>query len=377
MLGQDVSVGNPKEQATAVRDYVNANGGLGGRQMEIVPYGSPYANYLNNAQGEFAKTCSYFTEDQEVLAVGVYVPDENFLRCLAKGDVVSVANGYSLDRKTFSDLNAYYYAPGTMSLDRGAEVGVEGLVAAGALPKDAVIGLLRYNTGTYSRAAASLKRALAAKGRQVETTFEIDYSNTSKATQDAGSAVLRFRQLGVTHVMVLDNSGGIAFAFMQQAQSQRYFPFYGLTTNNSPNALKRLAPAEQLAKATAVSWWWGDVDTNEKQQSPPAVPPTKDLCLKIMRDAGVDLSANAAQGSAIITCDQFLFLKALLDRAPVANSAGMLATADRLGSAYTSTMSYDTVIGPGRHDGATITRIIRWDTGCSCFVYAGPGPRAR
>jgi hypothetical protein len=226
LLGQEVSVGNPQAQASAVRDWINANGGLGGKKMEIVPFGSPYANYLNNAQGEYSRTCSHFTEDQEVLAVGVYVPDENFLRCLAAGDVVSVANGYALDRRTFDDLSAHYYAPGTMSLDRGAEVGVQGLVAAGALPQDAVIGVLRYNTGTYARAEASLRRALTAAGRGVKTTFEIDYSNTSKATQDAGSAVLRFRQLGVTHVLVLDNSGGIAFAFMQQAESQVYRPSY-------------------------------------------------------------------------------------------------------------------------------------------------------
>jgi hypothetical protein len=40
-------------------------------------------------------------------------------------------------------------------------------------------------------------------------------------------------------------------------------------------------------------------------------------------------------------------------------------------------MSYGTRIEAGRHDGATITRIIRWDKGCGCFVYAGPGPTAR
>ena len=374
VLGQDVSLGDPEAQAEAVKEWINRNGGIAGRTLRLVHYGAPYANYVNNPQAEFNKICTYFTEDHEVLGVAVYVPDETLVRCLARGDVITVSDGYPLDRQLYSELAQHFYSPGTMSQDRGAEVGVAGHVATGFL-KGSKIGLLRYDHPVYARAEVSLRKALAAKGHTIAERFLIDYSNTSKATSDAGAAVLRFRQLGITHVKVLDNSGGIAFAFMQAAENQGYRPYYALTTNNSPQGLKQLAPAKQLEKAQAVSWWWGDVGTDRKQQTPPALPRSRDVCEKIMTDAGVDMS-GAAAGSSMITCDQLLLLKTLADRATAPSSAALSAAADALGSSYESTLTYRTTLGPGRRDGASVTRLIRFEAGCSCWVYAGPGPTA-
>ena len=81
-------------------------------------------------------------------------------------------------------------------------------------------------------------------------------------------------------------------------------------------------------------------------------------------------------GSSMITCDQLLLLKTLADRATAPSSAAMSAAADALGSSYESTLSYRTTLGPGRRDGASVTRLIRFEAGCSCWVYAGPGPTA-
>jgi hypothetical protein len=124
-----------------------------------------------------------------------------------------------------------------------------------------------------------------------------------------------------------------------------------------------------------VSWWWGDVGADEKQQEPPARPASRALCFKIMAEASVDTSGSAA-GSAMITCDQLLLLKTLLDRAASPSSAAMSAAADRLGSSYQSPLTYRTTLGPGRRDGATLTRLIRYDGTCRCWVYDRPGPSA-
>ncbi len=374
VIGKDVSVGDPEAQARAVQNHINKNGGMGGRKLEIVNYGAPYANLVNNPRAEYNKICTFFTEDNKVLGVATYVPDETLVRCLAKRDVMSVGDGYPLDRKLYAELAQHFYSPGTMSQDRGAEVGVAGLAGAGFF-KGSKIGLLRYDDPLYARAEVSLQKALSARGLKVAERFLIDNSSTSKAFSDAGAAVLRFRELGITHVTVLDNSGGIAFAFMQAAENQRYRPFYALTTNNSPQALKQLAPNEQLLKAQAVSWWWGDVGTDEKQQEPPARPATRAQCLKIMTDAGVDLR-GAAAGSAIITCDQLFFFKALMDRAAAPNSVALSVAADGLGTSYSSPLTYRTTIKTGRRDGATVTRRIRFDAATREWVYAGSGPSA-
>jgi hypothetical protein len=375
ITGKDVSIGDPEADARAVTSWINAHGGLGGRRMVLRPFGVDYAGYLSNAQAAYAVVCTHFTQDVKVLAVAVYVPDRSLLSCLSRKGVLSVSDGYSLDRTAFDrEFPTTYWSPGSMSQDRGAELGVEGLWDARFLTGTAKVGILRYEETSYERAEKSLRRALASHGLGA-VTQTVSYSSASSAESDAAAAVLRFRSQGITHVMVLDNSGGITYAFMQAAESQAYRPSYALTTNNSPQALQQLAPAAQLKKAQAVSWWSGDVGDRTDQASPPAVPSARAACLKIMKDAGLDVSGTAA-GTALITCDQLLVLKAVLDRGASPSAAGRTATLNGLGTTYTSPLTYGTRFGAQRHDAAYLTRRIRFDGDCSCWLYAGPGPTA-
>jgi hypothetical protein len=374
VLGKDVSIGDPVAMAKALTAWINGHGGLGGRKMLLDTYGVDYAEYVSNNAQATSQVCTHYTQDVKVLAVAVYVPDRTLLDCLSRADVVSVSDGYSLDRRAFEQYASYYWSPGSMSQDRGAEVGVTGHHASGFLPTGAKVGLVRYEDPTYQRAEVSLRAALAKIGI-TPVTRAVSYASTSQAEADAASAVLDFRARGITHVMFLDNSGGIAFAFMQAAESQAYRPFYPLTTNNSPSALQQLAPAAQLAKAQAVSWWSGDVGTRTDQATPPALPRAREQCLAIMKAAAVDTSGSAA-GTALITCDQLLLLKAVLDAASAPNPLDMTTALDGLGSSYSSPLSYATRFERGRHDAAYLTRRIRFDSGCSCWLYAGKGPTA-
>lgn len=375
VLGKNVSIGDPPAQARAVAGWINSHGGLGGKTLTLDVYGAPYADYVSNPAAVYTRICTHYTQDAKVLAVAVYVPDRTLLDCLSKHDVISISDGYSLDRQSFSTYDKYYWSPGSMSQDRGAEVGVAGLAGSRFLTPSAKIGILRYDEVTYARAEVSLRRALKARGLDAVTTSTISYTSTSQAESDAAAAVLAFRARGITHVMVLDNSGGITYAFMQSAESQQYRPFYALTTNNSPQALQQLAPAAQLKKAEGISWWHGDVGTRTDQATPPAIPSSKETCLSIMRKAGVDVSGSAA-GSSLITCDQLLLLKAVMDRAAAPNSTAMTAALNGLGTSYSSPLSYASRFGAGRHDAAYVTRRIRFDADCSCWLYAGPGPKA-
>jgi hypothetical protein len=374
VTGRDVSIGDPVADARAVTSWINAHGGLGGRRMVLEPFGVDYAQYVSNPQAAYEAVCTHFTQDVQVLAVALYVPDRTELSCLAARGIVAISDGYSLDRSAFAQYANTYWSPGSMSQDRGAELGVSGLWDARFLTAGAAVGILRYEEVGYARAEKSLRAALARKGLSA-VTHTVSYSDTSSAQADTASAVLDFRSRGVTHVMVLDNSGGITFAFMQAAESQQYRPAYALTTNNSPSALQQLAPAQQLAKAQAISWWSGDVGTSVSEQTPPALPSSRAACLKIMADAGLDASGTAA-GTALITCDQLLLLKAVLDRGATPTAAGMTRVLDTLGTGYTSPLTYGSRFAPGRHDAATVTRRIGFDSSCTCWRYLGPGPRA-
>jgi ABC-type branched-subunit amino acid transport system substrate-binding protein len=371
-LGKNFSTGDPKEQAAAVKNWINKHGGVGGRSMELISYGVPYNEYATNVDGVDQSVCSKFTEDDKVLALATTLPTRNLVMCLAKHDTIALADAYPLSREVFDRAGQWYYAPGMMSQDRGAETMVTAFARSWSTHKSK-IGLVRFDEPTYALPEKSLRSALAAHGLELTDVATVSWTDLSKQETDSAAAVLRFRQDGITDVVFLDNQGGAAYPFMQAAESQAYRPIYPLTSNNGPSGLATLAPSAQLANARAVSWLVGDVGPGE--QSPPAVPATGALCLKIMRDAGVALDSETAKGNAILVCADLLFAKAALDRAAAPNSAAFQQAMGTIKIA--DPMTYSVRLSPTRHDGAAKTRLIAFSTDCSCWKYTGPGPDAR
>jgi hypothetical protein len=372
-LGKDFSNGDPKQQAVAVKNWINKHGGVGGRTMDLITYGVPYNDYATNVDGVDQSVCSKFTEDDKVLALATTVPTRNLVLCLAKHDTITLADAYPLSREVFNRAGQWYYSPGTMSQDRGAETMVT-TFAPSWLANKSKIGLVRFDEPTYALPEKSLRTALAARGLKLTDVATVSWTDLSKQETDSAAAVLRFRQDGITDVVFLDNQGGGALPFMQAAESQAYRPIYPLTSNNGPGALATLAPSAQLANARAVSWLVGDVGTATGQQSPPAVPSTIALCVKIMRDAGVTLDTDTAKGNALLVCASLLFAKAALDQAAAPNSAAVQQAMGAL--VFADPMTYSTRLSSTRHDGAAKTRLIAFNTDCTCWKYTGPGPDA-
>src|SRR5205807_252139 len=96
-----------------VRDYINAHGGIGGRQMKIVWY---VADQLNGKSADQVaqEECTTWTQQSHVFAAlaGGY---DTLDACLSKAGVVEVTGGI-----TVSDTSTYRKYPYLVELDAAA-----------------------------------------------------------------------------------------------------------------------------------------------------------------------------------------------------------------------------------------------------------------
>jgi ABC-type branched-subunit amino acid transport system substrate-binding protein len=366
-----VQGGPSSDQGPWVRkvvDWINANGGMGGRKVEIVHHVTASLNGTFDQQAEQA--CTQFTEDNDVVAVvgGARVPTLNLVDCLARHDTPLVWNyQFMADKATLDKYRDHLYMPSMVNADR---LGVwmdtmanDGFFAGGT------IGLVRYDNPIHEYVTEKvIKPRLAARGLAVkeEAAFRGAQAAASAAdlSAQANNAVLRFQASGVNRVILVPTSAVLPLLFFAAAEAQGFRPKYTMTSFDVPDFQTANAPGSQLSGAKAFGWTpAGDVAW---EQQPKPLPPAAQRCVDIT--AGTDPPGN---GSARRFCDGLMLLKTIFDRGAPPTTAGIRAGIEGLGTSYQSAWTFSTSFGPGRHDGATVGRVVAYDDGCECFKYTG------
>jgi hypothetical protein len=372
--GKGADTGDTRAQAQAVIDYVNKRGGIAGRQ--VVPVYRE-TNQEANWDAEAQANCAHFTEDNQTFLVvsALLSISPNLASCLAGRGTPFVLQGRTmLDDTDLRALSPYVYIPGRMSPTRWGAVTVDGLAAQGWFRPGMTLGLVSFDKPQHIRTANDVViPRLAQRGVQVKERIVVKHPGSVSGFGDSSAqisnGILRMRNAGVDHVMILDDHGMLTFLFMPQAEAQGWRPAYGLNSLNQGTTMMQNAPDGQLPGVTMVGWVPGDDVLDE--QDPPGNP-TRDLCLGIMKAARIEYPARVAVASALGYCDAFLFLQAALSRAPALTVAGLRAGVDALGESHVSPLGFGTRFGPGRYDGGAGYRALAYDTACQCFSYKGP-----
>jgi hypothetical protein len=370
------SVGDMRGQAQAVIDHVNANGGMGGRQVApvFVEWDSGDGTFASQAQ----RTCAALTEDHKVFAVTpqTYGMD-TLVECLSKRDTVLVGGGDIggwADQEMLDRYPRHLFMPNWLNFTRWGPW-VDALADQGFFPAGARVGLAYLDEPKYANGVTkAVEPALARHGVTLTEKVSIPFPEGTAGIADlaapVANAVLRFRSRNVDHVFFVEGVGLIAFLFMPQAESQGYRPRYGFSTGDQPSWLIANTPKEQWQGAVGA----GFLPQNDVAAAQdPGANPTRDLCLDIYRRAGQDATKDRfREHSALGICSNILFLKTALDRATAISTTGLQAAVDGLGATFRSPLNFASRFGPGRHDGAAGIRPFAYETGCSCVRYTGP-----
>jgi ABC-type branched-subunit amino acid transport system substrate-binding protein len=351
----------------SVVSWINAHGGFGGRQVELVLYDLDTTAFATNPASAMQQACTFFTQDNKVAAVASYValaPD-SFYACLAKAHVPVVSPDEGVSEEFFQRYPRTLYMPSVPSYTRLLATSVDALWDAGWLTASSRVGVVGYdNNDVHAIVDRGLVPALKRHGLDLVTGLYT--GDTTAAASEYSGGVLSFSSRGVDRVFFAP--GGQPYYFATAAQSQAYHPRYELGSLEYPQVLTANLPAEQLAGAMGLGWLpfmdlpsteWGKVST-----------PGSAECRKAMASADQDFSSGTTIGIAMWICDEWAFLRDVFASASGTDVTSFRRAAEGLGSSFRPAATFRTAFGPGRtHDGASAYRLLAFDDRCGCFGY--------
>jgi ABC-type branched-subunit amino acid transport system substrate-binding protein len=372
-IGSDgISTGDQRRQYQIIFDDVNARGGIAGHTVVPVYY-SLDALSGETADAQAQAACSYFTEDNEVFAA-LGGANDTFLQCMTDAGTVQVTSDLTSSSTERFARFPRYVEVSSPNLERQASVWPGHLRDGGYFDEGAVVGVLSYDDPQFERAVdKALVPALQALGHDAEivlVTRPESFSGYGAVASGAESAVLRFRSAGVTHVLILDERANLTMFFMQAAQSQAYFPRYGVNTQNAIGFLSSTNPPqvdpEQLHGAVGIGWSQF-LDQPQVPDSEGSEPTRR--CADLMRDNGITFADRNAEAIALEQCDSVWFLEAALELGGPITAETFQANVARLGGGYLSTMNFANHFGPSQRDGTAAVRRFAFFDDCSCVRY--------
>ncbi|HET6818270.1 MAG TPA: hypothetical protein VFH66_13675 [Mycobacteriales bacterium] len=354
----------------AVIDYANAHGGFAGRKLKALYYDY---NLSDPQDTQDQSACAYWTQDNKTFAVPAEGSD--IMRaCAEKAGAVSFGAGGAV-ASTYQK-SPHYIDVNSVRLDRLGPMTVNGLFHAGYFAGK--LGFVTWDDPNYRFAYSNgYVPTLASHGIKVTDAAFVKVPQTLDAVGEMSatmsSIVTKFRTDGIDHVIIQDGHAGVwagtglTLEFMDQAESQKYYPRYGQNSDNSPGWSG--LPSDQQDKAIAVL----DTDYEPKDDAGWHPNQARQLCWKIEADAGYPVSSSNVndEGLAAQACDQVFFLQDVINRLKVITSDTFMQEVDRLGRSFPSALVYGTQFGPGLHDGSAAIRQAEYSSGCQCLTYSG------
>lgn len=391
LLGVDISTGDVERFYEIVRDEVNANGGIAGRDVRYSIFRYSTAGGAQISQLE-QQACEYWARDDRAFVVNL-TTSANFLGCANDNGLVNVNSTLSAsDDRTFTEF-PFHVEASAMSLTRQQPNLVAGLEQQGWFgPRPGQVvapGQPAYVLGTVMWDAPPFVRAFEDSWLPALAARNIPFDDANQArirplesnedlaeiSAQMQSAVLRFSANGVTNVNFVEDSALLFLLFARSAENQGYRPRYGLTSQSGNTTIGRtLADAgsgEQMRDALGIGWIPAfDVPADER----PVTPAAKG-CLDLMAREGAASDEDNVRANQLGACEYVGLVKAAVEAGlPDITRESFIAGIDRLGTSFGSYGSLETnAFGPEptRHAGAHSWRPVAWDPDCVCFHYTG------
>jgi hypothetical protein len=387
-----ISKGNEQQDWDISAAYVNAHGGIDGRQMKMEYWTyNEYTTENDTAAQQDQAECAAFTQDSHVFAVGDNL-DAGGMQCMLSNGVSAVVGAY-----TTGDDNALLQQyPGnvlvdSITLDRAATAEIPALkkmgyfspwnVATGSPGGTGTkIGILTWDYPTFVQTVdGALVPALRAAGyspavQPVFIYYPNPVSDLGQSAAAISNAVLKFRAAGIDHVLIVDGDGTLTLLFLNDANTQHYYPRYGGTTQDGYEALYSPGdiPASELRGTDAIGWFPSiDINPAQNPDNGPYSNSTRRQCVQMYAAAGVTYSDANAESDGLAICSEALFLQKTLDMAGSdPTRASWLAAVYRMGTSYVDPLTFGTQFASNLvHSGGAEVRWWQWSTTCTCMQY--------
>lgn len=374
--GVESSFGNAEDYAKTVIKDINARGGIAGRKVVPVFVEVPFEQFVNDPNGSTQPVCEKWTNDRRVFAATGFVDSPALAKCLARRHVIWAPIWTSLSRpsRILDGAAPYVYTPPQLSMERLAHAMVMrsralGYFAGwdydsgspGRLP--ARIGVITVRIAYGSDFERVIKAELSRHGLAVKAVGEL-YGSADNQVKQYEEMALRFRRLGVSHVITQHNLVAPAIVFGNQT---RYYPRYMLTTHVEPRFAQDQGGAIKESLTGAVGIGYRPTVDVDGKRDPGPIGHVETRCVKTMRNGGHDTSSRDALHLMFAVCDTFKFFSLAIERGALTPDGFQRGTVSMgpMAAAGTFRMKFQ----GGRLDGVDAVRDLGFREDCGCFKY--------
>jgi ABC-type branched-subunit amino acid transport system substrate-binding protein len=394
-LGNNITTGDQQADAQAVIDEINSNGGVAGRKLVPIYYdyqtadARPYTTIDSEA-------CAKFTQDNHVFAVAGDGLTDNFDACIDHAGVLLVSSIGQLigPNSNFFRKYPYNFQAGYVSQDRMMAEEARSLLrqdyysgwdANTGKPSKlakAKLGIISFDTPNWSVPLHSVfLPALGRAGHPVnsadvqEVAYPSQTNQIGNSVAQIQSAVLRFRQDGVTHVIVFDGNGSMTLHMLNNMRGQRYYPRLGINSATGAQVLANSYHEDSRSFNGAVGLGWLPLlDLPGGAGDKYFRSATQDCIRMVEKRSGQHFADTNAASFATGYCDELgLIADSINKSGPIVNRDTARAAIEALRGGFPAAGTYGVYFSPAQHDGIDYGYDLRFDTSCNCTKYVN-GP---
>lgn len=359
--------GDWEGQVQAVTDWVNNNGGIGGRPVETVVR---VHEALQDTPSTEEELCNGITQDDRVFAVvltGQY--QENARQCYASAETLMLDTTlYPVDSVGFDELSPYLWQPTLPDYSDTVSGLAAALVETDFLAGDATLGVAGVDNALNRRVyEEQFVPTLESLGAEIAETQWIDETDASTFQASQEQAILSFKDAGVDRIVIV-GGGRLASWLIVVAESQNYFPTFAMSSFDSP-AFNIDNNPEFMDGSIGVSLLPGWDVADDQLPFPQPGPETE--CLEILAATGQSFEVRSNARVGLLYCDALRLLKAAADlvSGEPLTAATWSEAVNSLGDSVQMASSYGTEFGPGRKAGGAAYRTFAFDQDCQCMVF--------
>lgn len=369
--------GDPNQQVQILTEWVNKNGGLGGRKMvpDLVKFQAS-----TDAPSVEESLCNQFTQDDKVFAVvltGQF--QENARPCYQRKRTIAVdETTFPLDNQAYDDLSPYLWAPGLVSYDDYVDPFIKALETQGFF-KGGKVGVLAPDTPVNHRVVEGKGfAALAAAGVSSPITQWIDVKTTESLNGGLGNAAQKFIDAKVDRVVFFGGQRLAPF-FAVAGNAFNYSPMYGISSIDNPKSIldnQALTGGNNPLKSGAMGISFQPVNDVADAQYPFPATFGESQCQTIFAQGGLTFKNRSEAAQPFHYCDAVLFIKGAMDKAKLDGAPGALSPEDFGKAASTMATNFQAARSistnfAGSHAGAATFRLMAYDPSCVCFQLKG------
>jgi hypothetical protein len=377
--GASLDPGDFRLAYNAIIEEVNKEGGIAGRKVAPI-YAEFDVSSSQTIDQQAQSACAKWTQDNKVFAIIAGVQGNVVQECTEKAHAVNIVAGAGSSLPDDFRRYPHYVEISGMNIVRMGSITVKGLAAQNYFDTGTRLGLITWDAPNYKEA---LEKGFVPALRSVGVTsatqtayvhVPASFNDLGGLNSDVSNAVLRFSEQDIDHVMIIDGSAGVCagaclgYQFLQQAESQKYYPRYGFNDNNYADAsVNSLYPASQLKRSVSTVWS-DDTAAADVGWRP---NPAREKCYDIMRKHSVPMDNDNQTYAARAACEQLWFMRAAIAKLGNAtlNNDNFMAAVNTIGTSFQPLNTYLSRLSASQHDGASAVRNEAFFDSCTCYKY--------